>query len=267
MTTLKKTAKYSSVALMSGKDCEAVIEPSDVKGVRFHFDDETIEATLDNVVSTEHCVVLGNGKKKITLTEHFNAACAFCGIDSLDVYLTHSELPIGDGSSKHWVELFKQTGITGKSNEKFVVKEPVAYLNGKTHCVVLPSDKLRITYAVNYNHPDLTAKWVSFDGKCEKEIIEARTFGFLKDLKLYQTLGFARGVKIDNTVGLKDEGYTCELRSEFEPIKHKILDLIGDFWLSGFNPLNFKAEIIVKEAGHAVHVKTMKMLRDKIIKE
>lgn len=267
MTTLKKSTEYTSITLMSGKECTARIEPSEEKGVRYHYNGTVIEATLENVISTDHCVVLGNGKEKITLTEHLNAACAVCGLDALDIYLSHNEVPIGDGSSKHWVELFKKAGITGKNKDKFVVTEPVYYLNEKTHCVILPSDKLRITYAVSYKHPDLKQRWVSFDGKNLEEIIEARTFGFLKELKLYQLAGFARGAQLDNTVGLKDEGYTVPLRSELEPVKHKILDLIGDFYLSGTNPLDLKAEIIVKEAGHAVHVKTAKMLKDKISKE
>ena len=78
-------------------------------------------------------------------------------------------------------------------------------------------------------------------------------------------LGFAQGVNIENTLGLQDEGYTSPLRSENEPIKHKILDLIGDFYLTGVNPLNMKCQILVKEAGHAVHVKTAKMLKSKLI--
>ena len=78
-------------------------------------------------------------------------------------------------------------------------------------------------------------------------------------------LGFARGVNIDNTVGLTDEGYTTELRSDMEPVKHKMLDLIGDLYLTGINPLNLKCQILAKEAGHAVHVKVAKILKDKII--
>ena len=56
------------------------------------------------------------------------------------------------------------------------------------------------------------------------------------------------------------------MRSENEPVKHKILDLIGDLYLTGVNPLYMKAQILVKEAGHAVHIKTAKMLKDKLIK-
>ena len=99
------------------------------------------------------------------------------------------------------------------------------------------------------------------------KVIEARTFGYLKELKMLQLMGFARGAKEDNAVGMTDDGYTTTLRSEYEPVKHKILDLIGDFFLTGTNPLKWKAEIIVKEAGHTVHYKTALMLKDKIVKE
>ncbi len=268
MATLKKSVEYASVALMSGKDCTATLAPSTEKGIRYHFEGGVVEGCIDNVISTDHCVIFGNNQvKKIVLTEHFSAACAICGIDSLDVYLTHYEMPIGDGSSKPWIELFKKAGITDKVKENFLIKEPVSYLNGKTHCVVLPSDKLRITYGVNYKHPELTNRWVSMEPKEIENVAEARTFGYLKELKMLQLAGFARGANEQNAVGLTDDGYTTELRSEYEPVRHKILDLIGDFFLTGTNPLNWKAEIIVKEAGHTVHYKTAKMLKDKIVKE
>ena len=145
------------------------------------------------------------------------------------------------------------------------MSEPVYYLNGKTSLVILPDKDLYISYAVNYDHPDLTKRWAVYNPKNKKEIIEARTFGFYKDLRKFQMLGFAQGVTVENTLGLKDEGYTSELRSENEPVKHKILDLIGDLYLTGVNPLNLKCQILVKEAGHAVHIKTAKMLKDKLI--
>ena len=79
-------------------------------------------------------------------------------------------------------------------------------------------------------------------------------------------LGFGRGVTIENTVGFIDEGYTTELRSEREPIKHKILDLIGDIYQTGVSVFDMKCQILVKEAGHAVHIKTARMLKDKLVK-
>ena len=77
-------------------------------------------------------------------------------------------------------------------------------------------------------------------------------------------LGFAQGVTFENTVGMETTGYTTKLRSQYEPVKHKMLDLIGDLYLTGVNPLHLKAQILAKEAGHAVHIKTAKMLKSKL---
>ncbi|MCD7779885.1 MAG: UDP-3-O-acyl-N-acetylglucosamine deacetylase [Candidatus Gastranaerophilales bacterium] len=267
MGTIGSEIVLKSVALMTGIPSEARVCPSDKKGLRFHFNEKLIEADIDNVVSTEHCTVIGNSEIKVMLIEHFMAACAICKIDSLDVYLSHFELPILGGGSKEWVDTFNSAGIVNPDNKKCFVKEPVYYLNGKTHLIVLPSDNLNVTYSVNFNHKDLKNRWVSLNTEKIDEITEARTFGYLNELEMLQKAGYARGASLENTLGLTDEGYTSELKSEFEPIKHKILDLIGDFYLAGCNILNFKGEIAVKEAGHTVHTIVAKELRNKIILE
>ena len=268
MTSILNKIEISGKSLMKNQDCSVRILPSNEGTIRFFVKSSLNPIVMDveHVVSTDHCVVLGNGKDKVMLTEHFSAACAFLGIDSLDVHVSEYEMPIFDGSSKEWVRLFKEAGIEKSSKDQYTVSEPVYYLNGKTHLVIVPDKELSITYGVTYDHPDLMGKWVSFNKKNVEEIIEARTFGFLKDLQKYQMFGFAKGVTVENTVGLTDDGYTTELRSEYEPIKHKILDLIGDLYLAGVNPLDLKAQIIVKEAGHAVHVKAAKILKDKLIR-
>lgn len=267
MSTIKKEVILKSIALMTGIESEAKVCPSQTKGIRFHFMGNTIAANTDNVISTEHCTVIGNSEIKIMLIEHFMAACAICKIDSLDVYLSHFELPILNGGAQEWVEAFTEAGIESPDNKTYNIKEPVQYLNGKTHLVVLPSDKLNLTYSVNFRHPDLKNRWVSLNTDNLKEIIEARTFGYLNELEMLQKAGYARGAGIENTLGLTENGYTTDLKSEFEPIKHKILDIIGDFYLAGFNILNSKVEIIVKEAGHTVHVIAAKELKNKIIME
>ena len=273
MTTILEQIEITGKSLMKNRQSCVRVLPSDEGVIRFFVEDssEPIIADVDNVISTNHCVVLGNKRNKIMLTEHFTAACAFLGINSLDVHVSKSEMPILDGSAKKWVELFNMAGVEKQPSKKefYTVSEPIYYLNGKTHLIILPDEELNITYAVNYDHPDLKNQWISYNSKglkeSSEEIIEARTFGYLKDLKKFQLFGFARGVTYENTLGLEKEGYTTELRSEFEPIKHKILDLIGDLYLAGVNPLSLKAQIIVKEAGHAVHVIAAKMLKEKLV--
>ena len=193
------------------------------------------------------------------------AACAICKIDSLDIYLSHFELPILDGASKIWTETFKNAGIVNPNETKQTINDTIKYLNGKTYIIVLPSDTLNVAYSVNFNHKDLKNRWVSLDTKNIEEIAQARTLGYLKDLEMLQKQGFARGASLENTLGLTEEGYTSELKSEYEPIKHKILDLIGDFYLAGCNILNLNASIIAKEAGHTVHTIAAKELKNKLI--
>lgn len=269
MTTILNRIEITGNSLMKNRQSTVSLFPSDEGQIRFFVENsqEPIILDVDNVDSTNHCVVLGRKRNKIMLVEHFSAACAFLGIDSLDVYVSKSEMPILDGSAKKWIELLLEAGVEKETGKKefYTVSEPIYYLNGKTHLIILPDEELNITYAVNYDHPDLKNKWISYSQKSAGEIIEARTFGFLKDLKKFQLFGFARGVNYENTVGLDGDGYTTELRSESEPIKHKILDLIGDLYLTGVNPLNLKAQVIVKEAGHAVHVKVAKMLKEKLV--
>lgn len=270
MVTLKKEVKLVGNGLMKNKPCEVTLFPSNSGQIRYFVKDkDSFTADVDHVLATDHCVVMGTKKARTMLTEHLSAALAFCHIDSVDICMTEEEVPALDGSSLKWVEAIKEVGTDKPffAKDKFyTVKEPVYYLNGKTSLVILPSDNLFISYAVNYNHSDLTRRFVNYNPKNKYEIIEARTFGFYHDLKKYQMLGFAQGVTQENTVGLTDDcGYTTELRSEHEPIKHKILDLIGDLYLTGVNPLNMRCQILAKEAGHAVHVKVAKMLKDKLV--
>ena len=269
MITLKKEISISGSGLMKNKPCEVTFKPSKEGKIRYFVKgNEPFEAVVDNVISTDHCVVLGKGKAKAMLTEHLTAALAICHIDSLDIYMTEEEVPILDGSSKVWVELFKKAGIDKpffQKEQKYTVSEPVYYLNGKTSVVILPYKELFMSYAVNYDHPNVTQRFVNYNPKKQEEIVEARTFGFYRDLKKFQMLGFAQGVTQKNTVGFMDDGtYSTELRSEYEPIKHKMLDMVGDLYLTGINPLDLKCQILAKEAGHAVHVKVAQMLKDKI---
>ena len=264
MTTIKKQINLSGKTLMSGKESSVTLFPPTEKGIRFYIrgSEQAILASPYNVISTENCVVLGNGASKVILVEHFMAACAFAGVDSLNVCLDSSEMPIFDGSALKWFELFQETGIIDEnSNKQIELSEPVFYSENKTSIAVLPAEEFKITYCIDFDHPDLKNRWISYNlSQNKQQIIEARTFGYLKDLEKFQQMGLALGVSAENTVGLSDNGYTTELRSEYEPIKHKILDLIGDLNLLDINPLNLKVHIIAKEAGHKSHVELAKRI-------
>lgn len=265
MGTITKEVKISGISLMSGENCDVQIFPSDKKGIRFFVPNakDAIDAVVGNVVSTQNCTVLANQSGQVRLVEHFMAACAICGLDSLDVCLSNIELPILDGSAKKWVELFEEAGFESTKTEiKF--DKSMQFIQGETVISLMPSDELSVTYLIDFNHPDLKQKWVCSNLNDIAEIQEARTFGYLKDLEKFQQMGLAKGVSLENTLGLTDDGYTSDLRSESEPLKHKILDLIGDFKLAGINLQDVKATIIAKQAGHFSHVEMAKIIKNEL---
>lgn len=254
----------SGKGLMSGQNATLTIKKTDNGGIKFSNNGVVIDAIAENIISTNNFVVLGNQQAQFALIEHLMASLAICNVKNALIELDGKEVPILDGSAKNWVEAIKEKGFGEDNIEQTEFTQPITYIDGDTEIVLIPANDFKITYLVNFNHKDLKQKWVTFDNTQDiKQIYEARTFGYLKDLEKFHAMGIALGADLDNTVGLKDDdSYTCELRSEMESAKHKILDIIGDLHLTGKNPLGFKAHIIAKLAGHKSHVEFAKKIRE-----
>lgn len=249
--------------LMGGQNATVKITKTTEGGIKFSNNGEVISALAPNIISTSNFVVLGNQKAQFALIEHLMASLAFCNIKNALIEVEGKEIPILDGSAKQWVEKMQAASMNEQNIEETSFKNPIVYEEGDTSITLIPSDSFKVTYLVNFDHKDLKNRWVTFEyGKNpSEEIIEARTFGYLKDLEKFHSMGIALGADLDNTVGLtEDDAYTCELRSERECAKHKILDIIGDLHLTGKNPLGFKAHIIAKLAGHKSHVEFAKLI-------
>lgn len=280
MKTLKSSFNIKGVGLMSGVEFEVDINPVKQKGIYFRCNDKFIKASTSSVVSADHCVVIANVDKgadfRVALIEHFMAAAAIAGLDGVEMAfkplpkdfpaLPAFEVPILDGSAKVWLDEFNKAGFEGEEDNYPKITDTVVFQKDRSTVLITPCDgETKITYAVNFNHPELRMRWVEMKQDVNlNEIVEARTFGYLKDLETFQKMGLSRGVTIENTVGLTEEGYTTSLRSEFEPVKHKILDITGDLYLTGLNPLKAGANIIVKEAGHKFHIEAARLLEEKL---
>ena len=144
MGTLKKQAEITGHGLMKNKPCKVTFFPSNEGKIRYFVKgEEAFTADIDNLISTDHCVTLGNKKSRVMLEEHLSAAMAFCGIDSVDICMDESEVPALDGSAKGWVELFKQTGIEKTKPKYYTVSEPI-YCGAGIKC---PDDARKVKEA------------------------------------------------------------------------------------------------------------------------
>ena len=269
MTTLLSAVKFKGPCLTSGKESEIEIKPG-AKGSGIIFKSantsEQFSATTNFVLDTTHAVTIGTPSFYVKVAEHLMAALALSRIADAEIIVNSDEIPVGDGSAKVFYDLIKSAGIEPALNKtQYRLNNFLNYTHKHTSITAIPAEALRITYVVNYNNSPFANSWYKWESSVDKieDIISARTFGYMKDLPVYQSMGLALGVTRDNTIGLNDDGtMTTELRYDNEPVRHKVLDLIGDLYLGGINPLDLKAHIIAIECGHEQHLQISKLLKD-----
>lgn len=232
-------------------------------GIVFHVqkqdgDFAAIPARADNVVHTLRNVVVAADKTRLCLVEHILAAASLYGLDDLIVEVTGQELPIGDGSAKIWLDAFKNAALIPKKiSPEIILTEPVMVKKGDRTIFAIPDDHFSISYLMDWHHPAIGKRWHSWNTAiAADEIGIARTFGTLAEHKL---LGLQ-----DDVVSLTEDGFSKALHFEDEPVRHKLLDLLGDLTLIGFNPLKIKARIVSIKGGHELDVEFVKRLRQTI---
>lgn len=226
-----------------------------------------IKADPSNVKSTTNAVTISNGTWEVNTIEHLMCAFATAGITDVIVELDRNEVPILDGSSKEFYEVIQQAKVIESNVPLKPIKliNPVWVVSQDKYMIAIPSDELRVTYTIHYEHPDLRGRslYISLNSEImEKEILQARTFGFLKDVEYLRSKGLIKGASLENAVVLTDDGYVnTDLRYPDECIRHKILDLIGDLYLLN-RPLI--AHIIAFRSGHTLDVALAKNILNHI---
>lgn len=218
-----------------------------------------IPATCANVVNTMRNVVLGgkseSGKiARLCIVEHFLCAVSLWGLDNLRVVVDGPEMPLADGSANFWLDLFAEANWQRQIPEPHIeLSEPIICQKGDRILMAIPDQTFSLNYMIDWNHPAIGKRWGSWTHTQDpRDISDARTFGPLKE---HQMLGLA-----DQVVSLTETGFSMPLRFEDEPVRHKLLDLMGDLALSGVNPINFKARFISIKAGHELDVDMAKRL-------
>jgi UDP-3-O-[3-hydroxymyristoyl] N-acetylglucosamine deacetylase len=269
--TLKKEVVFHGRGLFIGQDVVVKLIPSPPNtGIVFRRTDlansPTIAAKTEQVEDVRRCTKVVEGESSVQTIEHFMAAVQASEIDNLMVDISGPEMPIFDGSSKTYMQLIDQAGVVEQEGSKdiYVLDQPVSWSHGDMHMVALPSDEYRISYTLHYpQSPYLRSQFYSFAVKSEtfrNEIAPCRTFTLYQEIApliekgLLKNANLECGVVIDGDKVLNPEG----VRFPDEMVRHKILDIIGDFALLG---LNFSAHLIAIKTGHAANHSVAKELR------
>lgn len=268
--TIAEKISCTGIGLHSGAPVQLTLHPARLDtGIVFVRSEGArtteIPARADQVGSTQLATTLGASGVSVGTVEHLLAALYGLGIDNIRIEIDGPEVPVMDGSSASFVFLIRAAGIFEQRGARRVlrVKRPVEVRDGERFARVEPARGFRITYCIDFQHPAIGRQTLSGfelrEGSFERELCRARTFGFLHEVQALWDAGLARGGSLDNTIVLDEHRVLNSegLRMPDEFVRHKALDLLGDFALLGM-PL--EGHIRVVRGGHALHQKLMQAL-------
>jgi UDP-3-O-[3-hydroxymyristoyl] N-acetylglucosamine deacetylase len=263
--TLSDVLEFEGVGLHTGAIARMRIRPQPAgTGLRFQLGEggPIVPALAENVVETRRATVIGDGKRSVSTVEHILSALFGMGVDNALVEVDGPEIPAMDGSAAGFAEAIERVGRTVQAIGRglFVVDRPFFYRDRDALLVILPAERFRIKCAVDFKAP-IGAQY--FEDTIDpatyrSELAPARTFGYLQEYESLLERGLARGGSLDNALVFGAEGALNEMRWPNEVVRHKVLDLIGDFALLGAWP---QCEIVAIKTGHHLHVSALRELR------
>ena len=244
--TLSKEVKFKGIGLHSGKASSVNVTPAkeDVgivfKRVDLNKNNE-IKANFKNVTSTKLCTTLENNQGvKVSTVEHLLAALYIVGIDNAIIEIDNEEIPIMDGSSRDFINVLEKNDLVSQTKKRKYLKisKKIELINGKRRVSIEPNDlSLEVSFQLNYENKIIGKQKNTIDFQADNldEVSSSRTFCLFKDIEKIKKFGLAKGGSLENAVVVDDEKVLNKdgLRNDKEFVNHKILDLAGDFLLSG----------------------------------
>ena len=251
-----------------------------------------IPANIDYVIDTNRGTTLEKNGVRIHTVEHMLAAFRGLAIDNAIIEITGPEPPVMDGSTLTFVRALKKVGTVDQDEiqEVYKVEELIQFNDPENDIEInlLPAEKSKITFFMDYGLPNFGLQYASIEdveSEFEKEIAPARTFGLLSEISQLKQNGLIKGGGLNNAVIIVDKKVdedeqnilsklfglnkeiifnngkilnTVVLHFENEPVRHKVLDLIGDMSLFG-KPII--GHIIATRSGHRTNIEFIRKLR------
>ncbi len=301
--TIRKPVSLSGVGLHTGVNTRVTFKPAaENTGIRFlRIDVENakpIPADIDHVVDISRGTTLAQNGVRIHTVEHVLAAISGLEIDNILIELDNKEPPVMDGSAEPFVEALLKAGFEDQEANRnyLVIDKTITYSDPEKGVDIhaLPSNQFRVTFLIDYKLQSLGTQYMSFYS-LEQDFVEhiapARTFCFLHEVEELKELGLIKGGSVDNALVMIDRKIEAtelerlkqlfsikgdliqgengilngkEKRFKTEPVRHKILDLIGDLALLG---MPIQGHITAARSGHESNVELVRLLKKEYEKQ
>ncbi len=267
--TLKRSMVLYGTGLHSGMKTGLLFQPLPPNsGILFGniSSDEVVPAHLDYVQTTEFATSLKKGRAVAKTIEHLMAVLHAYHITNLMVKMIE-EIPIMDGSALEFCKIIEEAGVEEQEEraDELVIDRKLEVVHRNKALVIEPADLFSIHFFLDYPSP---IGQQTFDFVLDSEevfrdqIAPARTFGFLKDVEMLERMGMGGGGRLHNFILVDDEKVVnTELRFPDEFVRHKILDLMGDFYLLN-RPV--RGRITARLTGHTENIALLKKIQETI---
>ena len=267
--TIASPVEAAGTGLHSGRPARVVLRPAEVgHGLVFYRMDlpgqPPVPARFQNVVSTTLATTLGLDGATVATIEHLVAALSASRLDNVRIEVFGPELPIMDGSSQPWMALLAAAGHREQDAPapQVIILRPVEVRRGDRIARLLPGEHLHIAATIDFDHPLIGRQSMETplsNGEFGRELAWARTFGFAAQVEAMHGAGLGLGGSLENAVIYGEEGVLNPegLRSPDEPVRHKLLDIVGDLGLLG---ARLRGRLEATRPGHAITLALLEAL-------
>jgi UDP-3-O-[3-hydroxymyristoyl] N-acetylglucosamine deacetylase len=248
--TVSEAISFVGVGLHSGLKSKVTIFPgNENQGIIFKRVDvkknNLIPAIFSNVSSAKLCTTLENEFSiRVSTVEHLLAALYVANIDNAIIEIDNEEVPIMDGSAKEFLESLNKTKIKTflKKRKYLKILDKIEFKDGEREISIEPNkSSLEVDFQLNYENKIIGKQrnTINFDLDNLDDISNSRTFCLFEDIEKIKKLGLAKGGSLENAIVVDQNKILNDggLRNKKEFVNHKILDLAGDFLLSGYRVL------------------------------
>ena len=257
--TLAAPVECSGVGLHSGGLSRVRLEPSEEPGFRVGWLDAPQQPLQllqpSQVCETQLCTALKLDQRHLATVEHLLAALAGVGLTAVTLLVEGDEIPLLDGSAQPWVEAIAEAGLQGLGSRPVPepLSRPITLQQGQSFVTALPSDRLRLAAAIEFPQAAIGRQFFSLEltpAAFVRDIAPARTFGFREQVEQLRAAGLIQGGALENALVCDgDHWLNPPLRFADEPVRHKLLDLLGDLALAGLP----QAQVFAFRGSHGLH--------------
>ena len=258
--TIKSNISIKGIGLHNGKTVNMMIKPAKPDtGIVFKRTDlkknNYISTSVYNVSKAILCTTIANDEGvSVSTVEHLLAALFGMNIDNVLIEIDNEEIPILDGSAKVFVNEINKVGLEISSSPIKIIKinKEVTFKDGKKFISIKPNKiSLEIDFEIKYSNPLIgnQRNVINVYEDDLTDVFNSRTFCLYEDIEKLKEMNLGKGGSLDNALVVKENKILNKdgLRNKKEFVNHKILDCMGDLYLSGHKII---AKIICSQGGH-----------------